>query len=175
MKDFRFTSESPDFRIDEIVNYLTGPRLWVPNNDYPNIIDWAQKVYIQLKSGSKRSMVAYYGQEIVGVTIYQKHKQDLDALEIKNITIRPDMRGRHVASFLLKNTEIEGAKEYGSKFATCDAKVKNINILYFLKSEHYEVVRQTDLYNLGTGKDAIFRKSLIPLHIKGNIYCFGEN
>lgn len=175
MEDFRFTNESPDFRTDEIVHYLTGPRLWIPYSDYPNIPEWVQKVYTQLRSEEKRAMVAYYGREIVGVTIYQSYKQDPKVLEIKNLTVRPDMRGRHVASFLLRNTEIEGAKDYGAESVICDAKESNISILGFLVSEHYAAVGKADLYGLGAGEDLIFKKLLIPPEFRRDIYRLDRN
>lgn len=162
MEDFRFTNESPLFRTDEIVNYLTGERLWIPKTDYPDVVDWCQKVYSELRSGTKRAMVAYYGREIAGVTIYQQYRSDPNYLEIKNLTVRPDMRGRHVASFLLRNTEVEGANEFGVEKVVCDAKVTNRSIFAFLMSEHYQVVDRTDLYGLNTGDDAIFKKQLVP-------------
>lgn len=170
MEDFRFSNETPIFRLDEIVEYLTGPRLFIPKTDYPNILDWSQKVYSELKTDLKRVMVAYYGREIVGVTVYQKHRTDDSALEIKNLTVRPDMRGRHVASFLLRNSEVEGAREYGVDKVICDAKANNFGVRGFLLSEHYQILRQTDLYGLGAGEDLIFHKKLFIPNSRKSIF-----
>lgn len=158
--NFLFTNEYPISRLDEIVNYLLGPRLWIPRVDYPDFSDWAQKTYQELKKESKRALVAIDGHEVVGVSVYQRHKKRAEALEIKNLTIRPDKRGRHIASFLLRNTEIEGTKEFNSKLVLCDAKVKNWQIKYFLLTHHYQIVTKTDLYNRGAGEDLVYRKNL---------------
>lgn len=168
MKEFRFINEFPASRTDEIAEYLTGPRLWIPRTDYPDVLDWAQKVHTELKAEIKRAMVAYQGGEIVGVTVYQRDKRNPKALEIKNLTVRPDVRGRHVASFLLRNAEIEGAAEFRTEIAICDAKATNIAIKFFLLRQHYQIVDQTDLYGLGAGEDLIFRKSLLTEHIKNS-------
>jgi len=98
--------------------------------------------------------------EIVGVSIFQKHRKDQNALEIKNLTVRPDKRGRYIASFLLRNTEIEGGKEFKSKYVICDAKANNFAVRKFLLSNRYFVVAKRDLYELGAGDDLIYRKNI---------------
>lgn len=37
--DFRFTNEYSPTRVDEIVAYLLGPRLWTPQANYPDFGD----------------------------------------------------------------------------------------------------------------------------------------
>lgn len=139
-----------------------GPRLWVPQNDYPDFFDWAQKTYGELKKENKRAIIALSNKEIVGVTVYQQHKKYKQDLEVKNLTVRPDARGRYVASFLLRNTEIEGAKEFASRYAVCDAKAKNFSIRSFLLKNNYRTIANQDLYGLGAGEDIVYRKNLIP-------------
>lgn len=159
--NFKFTTEYPDSKIDEIVSYLLGPRLWIPQVDYPDFNDWAQKAHTELKKNQKRAVIALSGNEVVGVTIYQQHKKYEDALEIKNLTVRPDQRGRYIASFLLRNSEIEGQRDFKSKYVLCDAKVKNLPIMFFLQRNKYNIVGKTDLYNLQSGEDVIYRKDFI--------------
>ena len=85
--DFKFTNNYPISRLDEIVSYLLGPRLWIPNTDYPDFLDWAQKVHGELKKDVKRALIALSENNVVGVAIYQRHKKYKDTLEIKNLTV----------------------------------------------------------------------------------------
>jgi len=159
--DFKFTNNYPVSRLDEIVSYLLGPRLWIPSTDYPDFLDWAEKVHGELKKDAKRALIALSENNVVGVTIYQRHKKYKDALEIKNLTVRPDMRGRYIASFLMRNTEIEGQREFGSKYALCDAKANNYPVRLFLMKHRYKIIREEDLYELGSGKDIVYQKNLL--------------
>ena len=158
--DFRFTNDYPVSKLEEIVSYLLGPRLWIPQTDYPDFLDWAGKTYAELKKENKRAIIALSGKEIVGAAIYQRHKKYSEALEIKNITVRPDVRGRYVANFLMRNTEVEGAQEFNSNYAICDAKAKNFSVRYFLLKNRYLPMANEDLYGLGAGKDIVYRKKL---------------
>ena len=114
-----------------------------------------------LKRESKRAIIALAGNNIAGVVIYQRHKQEKDTLEIKNLTVRPDVRGRYIASFLLRNSEIEGGKEFGARHVLCDAKSENLAITTFLLRNRYSVINQSFLYAWGTKKDTTFRKDLM--------------
>ena len=158
--DFRFTNEFAPSKIDEIVGFLMGPRLWIPHADYPDFLDWAQKVHEQLKAEAKRAIVALEHGQVVGAAVYQRHKTDADALELKNLTVRPDKRGRYLASFLVRNMEIEGAAEFKSVRVVCDAKAGNFGIRMFLERQRYRVIGRQDLYGIGGGQDLIFRKEL---------------
>jgi ribosomal protein S18 acetylase RimI-like enzyme len=164
--DFKFTNEYKLSKLDEIISYLLGPRLWVPHGDYPDFLDWADRTYKELKKEGKRAMIALYNNDIVGVSIYQKHKKYDDALEIKNLTVRPDQRGRYVASFLLRNTEIEGSNDFKTGYVLADAKAKNFQIKSFLLRNHYRILERDDLYQLGAGEDIIYKKEIGTLSIK---------
>jgi ribosomal protein S18 acetylase RimI-like enzyme len=158
--EFLFTSDGMDRRADEILNYLRGPRLWIPHEDYPDFDGWLQKVHSQLKDETKRALVALSRGNVIGAVIYQRHMAEPTALEIKNITVRPDMRGRHIASFLVRNVEVEGAREFGVRSVLVDAKVGNLEIRTFLFGEGYRIQTIEDLYGLGAGEDVLYRKSL---------------
>lgn len=158
---FTFTNDYAPARLDEIVEYLLGPRLWIPQTDYPDFFDWADRAHRELKREAKRAMLALSGKEIVGITIYQRHKRYRDALEIKNLTVRPDQRGRHIASFLIRNTEIEGGKEFGVSYVLCDAKANNFAVRNFLLKHRYQPLERTDLYNISAGDDLVYRKNLL--------------
>lgn len=157
-----FTTERTWARADEIVDYLRGPRLWVPQADYPDFDDWAAKVHVQLKSEHKRAVVAFVGGTVAGAIIYQRHQEQVDALEIKNVTVRPDVQGRHFASFLLRNAEVEGARDYGVRSVVVDAKARNRGIRAFLLKNGYLPAGIADLYGLGSGDDIVYAKRLPP-------------
>lgn len=158
--NFKFTNQYSVSRLDEIVSYLLGPRLWIPQDDYPDFLDWAHRTHKELKKENKRALIALSNNDIVGVTIYQKHKKHKDCLEIKNLTVRPDQRGRYIASFLLRNTEIEGSREFGLRSVLCDAKAKNLSVRHFLFKHKYRILDKDDLYGLGAGDDLVYKKDL---------------
>lgn len=160
--EFSFTNEYQPRQIDEIVNYLGGPRLWVPKIHYPDYFDWLQKVHAELKGGGKRAMIALDHGQVCGVVIYQEHKTQKGVLELKNLTVRPDLKGRYIASFLLRNAEIEGGEEFKSGSVVCDAKVSNTPIRFFLLKHGYQILGQIDLYNLKAGDDLVYNKKLGP-------------
>lgn len=158
---FVFTNEHPTYRHEEIISYLRGPRLWIPHESYPDHERWLEKAYRELKGEYKRAMVALEKRQVVGAIIYQKHKEKDGVLEVKNITVRPDKRGRYVASFLLRNTEIEGRRDFGSRCIEVDSKARNFQIKNFLLKHNYQITDQKDLYKLGAGEDLLFRKELM--------------
>jgi ribosomal protein S18 acetylase RimI-like enzyme len=159
---YLFSNEYSPSRVDEIVAYLAGPRLWIPQAQYPDYDDWLQKVHRELKSEQKRALIAFAQGIVCGAIIYQRHKSRQDILELKNITVRPEEQGRLIASFLMRNTEIEGARDFpGVTSAVCDAKRDNVAIGAFLRRNRYQPVGTADLYGLGGGADVLFRKPLV--------------
>ena len=158
--ELTFTSDGVGGRADELVDYLRGPRLWIPQRDYPDFDRWADKVHAQLKSEEKRAIVALARRAVVGAVIYQRHKTMPEALEIKNITVRPDKRGRFVAGFLLRNAEVEGAADYGVDEVVVDAKARNAALRAYLFRQGYRPRGVTDLYGLGAGDDVVYGKPI---------------
>lgn len=161
--EYRFTTEFAESKIDEIVHFLLGPRLWVPATDYPDFLDWADRCVAQLKHQHKRAVLCMQGMALVGVALYQRHKQYADTLEIKNLTVLPQVRGRYIASFLLRNAEVEGQRDFASQWAVGDAKSTNYSVAQFMTRHHYAIADQRDLYQKGAGQDLVFRKKLGPV------------
>lgn len=147
---------------DEVVDYLRGPRLWVPRADYPDFDEWVERVRAQLRTEEKRAVVALDRRGVCGAVVYQRHRSEPGALEVKNVTVRPDQRGRLLASFMLRNAEAEGASELGATRCLVDAKARNLGIRSFLLKSGYLPVGASDLYGLGAGEDVVYRKSLRP-------------
>ncbi len=165
--EFRFTNEIPASQTDRVVNHLIEPRLWIAQSVYPGYLDWAHRVHTQLLNGDKRAMVAYHGRDLVGVTIYQQHPTDPTILEGKNISVRPEEAGRHIAAFLVRQTEIEGARDLdGVNKIIWDAKADNLSVRNFLLAQHYVPTGPVHLYGSGTGEDTVYKKSLSPLRPK---------
>lgn len=132
--DFKFTSEYKASQLDEIVDYILGTRLWIAQADHPDITGWAKKAHFKLRKETKRALVCFSASTLVGVAIYQKHKSVSDYVELKNISVRPEPRSRYIASFLIRNVEVEASREFGSNLITCDAKERNYEITHFLKN-----------------------------------------
>jgi len=150
-----------NFRLlDEIVDYLLGPRLWIPKTDYPDFEEWLGKVHQEMRKDFKRAIIALSCHEIVGVIIYQRHKQLPNSLELKNLSVRPDQRGRYIASFLIRNAEIEGFQEFQTAKVVCDVKARNFPMRFFLQRHGYRMLTREDLYKLGAGEDIVFCKDL---------------
>jgi hypothetical protein len=158
--EFHFTNEYKSSSLDEIVTYLAGPRLWIANQDYPDYFNWLQKVHEQLRHETKRALVAFENNRIVGVSVYQLYPKDKDFLEIKNLTIRPEAEGRYIASFLLRNTEIEGSRDFNCHKIICDSKFGNLAVRSFLCKHHYRPREIIDLYGLKGGEDIVYTKDL---------------
>jgi N-acetylglutamate synthase-like GNAT family acetyltransferase len=156
---FTVTTDETLRRADEIVDYLRGPCLWIPRLDYPDFDRWTERVHAQLKSEAKRAVVTLSGGNVVGAVIYQRHEVE-EAIEVKNVTVRPDQQGRYVASFMLRNAEIEGATDFGVGRVIVDAKAKNLAIRSFLLKSGYRPVTTTDLYGLGAGADILYEKAV---------------
>lgn len=164
MKDFRFVGEPQMQDIGNIIGILEKPRLWVPRTDYPDYFDWLQKVETELQAERKRAIVAYSGHEPVGAVLYQRHKTRHAAVEIKNLSVSPDVRGRHVGSFLLRNAEVEAL---GFDYPDCnrlvlDAKLTSTGIIAFLLKHGYQPEGVQDLYGLGAGADLVMTKTSSP-------------
>lgn len=146
-------------RLDAVLGFLEGPRLWIPRADYPDFVDWLHKAHGELRSGAKRAVVALERQEVLGSVIYQPHRALRGVLELKNISVRPDARGRLLASFLLRQAELAG-QAMGLTTVLVDAKARNEGIRRFLLSQRFRTAGTTDLYGLGAGDDVVYTKVL---------------
>jgi ribosomal protein S18 acetylase RimI-like enzyme len=162
--EITFTTEVSISRADEIVAYMMGPRLWIPRIEYPDFEHWIDKVHGQLKSESKRAVVAIVAGQVVGAVIYQQHRELPSTIEIKNLTVRPDHRGRHLASFLVRNAEAEGARDFEATQVVVDTKLDNLPVRQLLTSHHYQPQAVSDLYRLNAGPDVVYSKGLLSVY-----------
>lgn len=160
--NYHITTEETIKRVDEIVDYLRGPRLWIPQTDYPNYDGWLNKIHDQLKHESKRALITVVNKLIVGVIVYQRHNSYPDTLEIKNLSISPTHQGRYLASCMLRNAELEGQRDFSTNSVHIDAKSNNIPIKQFLVKHKYTPLFATDLYGSKTN-DVVFYKTIANL------------
>lgn len=165
--DFRFSTEESVRRADEIADYLRGPRLWIPRSDYPDFEDWLSRAHTQLKREEKRAVVATTAGRIAGVVLYQRHRSLRGVLEVKNITVRPDVRGRLFASFMLRNAEVEGVADFRCSSVVVDAKAGNVEVRRLLLGEGYRPSATSDLYGLGSGPDVLYSKVIAGGRARG--------
>lgn len=156
MVDLWFTSELGSAK--EAVTFLAGPRLWIPKKSYPDFADWLAKTEGELDKGVKRGLFCFQRRQLVGALIYQRHKKNPMLLELKNLTVIPEMRRRMVASLLLRNAEIEGCAEFGTKGIICDAKQSNESVTKFLLRHAYKLMGTFAVYEHRTGADNVFFK-----------------
>lgn len=159
--DIRFTNELHPARHDELIDYLRSS-VGMPHRHYPDYDDWLRRVRVELGTRQKRAIVAIDDEQIVGAIVYQHHQKEADVLEIRHLSVCPEMRGRSIASFMLRNLEIEGQKDFpGVTRVYCDAKPENDEIRIFLLLHDFVIVGTFDLYGLGAGEDMLFSKSLL--------------
>ena len=157
--NFIITNEIKLSQLDEIVDHMRGPRLWMPKFQYPDMNDWLQKVHSQLKSETKKVVIAISRNVIIGSLVYQKHLVS-EMLELKNLTVRPDMQGRYLASFMLRNAEIEGVRDFAVNKVICDTKANNLPVRALLEHSGYKLIGVVDLYRLSGGQDVVYTKTV---------------
>ncbi len=159
--EFLVTNEKTVQKVDEIIDFLKGPRLYIPNTTYSGHTTWLEhKAYPQLKNGAKLATVCFDKSLVSGVVIYQEHPTLKNTVEIRNITVRPTSRGRLFGSFLLRNTELEAKYCLGAKELVIDCKLQNANMMQFLLRNGYMVKQVVDLYKVGDGMDVVFSKKI---------------
>lgn len=165
-----FFTLDPYHYIAEICELIIGPAIWFPHGrvkDYPDIGDWSQKVWNELNSGTKRSALALTRignlEKIIGVLIYQRHKTNQFWLELKNLSVDPQFSRRGIASFLLKQAEIEGLREFPETTKiVCDTKAERTGVVNFLSTNRYKLIGVDNIYKFSSaGPDAIFEKNIL--------------
>jgi ribosomal protein S18 acetylase RimI-like enzyme len=163
MTEFSFTNDHTSHAASNVIDVLRSPRLWIPTErDYPDYEEWLLKIEAQIATGKKRAMLAHHDGKGVGAIVYGEHATEPKAINIKNISIAPNARGRYIGSFMLRNTEVEAVDTdfAGTENIFVDTKPANSEMLAFLGSHGYHPVGVTDLYGLGTGPDVILKKSV---------------
>ena len=147
--------------INKAVNFLAKQSL-----GYPNYADWTEKAETELLTGIKKGVIAYNNGMLAGDIICQSHKDlsgALNVLELKNIRIHPEVRGRRFASFMLRQAEIE----FPNDLILVDARRNQRDMINFLFSEGYKPIASSNLYEPDVGDIVMAkvprnRQNLIP-------------
>lgn len=124
---------------------------------YPNYARWVDEVCIpDIQSNWKEAIFAYSNGHIVGDIIYQPHKELPRTREFKNMRIHPLYRGRHLASFLLRQAEVDG-DDFDR--IILDVNTKQKPVIELLLKSGYRAISETPLYR-GDEVDVIMQKEL---------------
>lgn len=158
---FSFRDISGTRAINQAVNFLARQSL-----GYPNYADWIEKAETELLTGIKKGVIAYNNGILAGDVICQSHKdlsEELNVLELKNIRIHPEVRGRRFASFMLRQAEIE----FPHDLILVDARKDQMDMINFLLSEGYKPIASSNLYEPGVSDIVMAkvprnRQNLIP-------------
>lgn len=162
MTSIHFTDEMNSRNAAEVAEVLRAPRLWIPTHeDYGTNHDrWLERTEADLGKDKKHALLARYGLKAVGVVVFRPSPCIKTTLDIRNISINPDVDGRKFGSFMLRNTEVIAQEIYPSlTVAQIDTKQTNTAMVAFLLSQGYEQVGVEELYEDGK-PDLLFEKHL---------------
>lgn len=148
--DFNFRSVQTSREIRQARDFLLKQDL-----SYAGYSSWVQRAEAELFSGYKRAALAYSNGMIVGDIVWQMHKQIPRVREIKNIRIHPDVRGRYLAHFLIKQAEVEDRQEYDSLLV--DARENQQDLIGLMRDMGYRPIAILNLYD--DNNDVVLVKS----------------
>lgn len=146
--DYSFRGIDGTNTISSAVDFLAAQSL-----GYPNYAYWVEKAETEMRLGIKGGVIAYNNGRIAGDVVYQPHKSLLGIVELKNIRIHPEVRGRRFASFMLRQAELESR---GNLFLV-DTRRDQMDMVRFLLSEGYSPIASIPLYEEGVD-DVVFAK-----------------
>lgn len=161
MIELRFSNDHSARQRGDVMAVLRQPRLWIPTAiDYPRHDEWLDKTESEIANGNKRAMLGYSDNNPVGTIVYRRHETQDNVVEIRNISINHSMRGRLFGAFMLRQVEIDAIRNdfVGVDTFSVDTKLTNAGMIGFLEREGYSVTDIVDLYQDGTGEDAILTK-----------------
>lgn len=91
-------------------------------------------------------MVAFWGDEEVGVCIYQRDPKDQNRVEIRNLSVEPSARGRGLAPFILRQVECEAPIDFpGTTILIADVKRTNVEMTHFALQQGFSILDVTTL------------------------------
>lgn len=159
--NFTITDEMDQKRAGEVADVLLGERLWIPTaDDYGESKHslWVDKATQEIARGERFAILAKYGSVPVGALVWRLGEEPGE-IDLRNISIVPDMRGRHLGSFVMQQLSIiakdhfQQTKEQNpanNLTINVDAKETNLEMIAFLKSMGFVAEDTRDLY--GSGK-----------------------
>lgn len=161
--DARFTDEMNPAQAARVMDVLRAPRLWIPTEqDYGDTTHkaWLAKVEQELVDGNRYALHAQMGTQSIGAVIWRPRASEPNVLDIRNISIHPDVKGRYFGAFMLRNVEWLMLENYpDATRIEVDTKTTNADMLSFLARQGYEVTGINDLYDSGR-PDVLLRKTI---------------
>ncbi len=157
--NIRFTDEMNSARAAKVIDVLCAPRLWIPTQqDYgAGHGVWLEKVEEELAAGKRYALHAQMGRRSAGVIIWRPSAQPR-TVDIRNISVSPEVRGRYFGPFMLRNVEYGIRERYPDvQGVRVDTKTTNAEMRAFLSGQEYIEVGVEDLYNSGK-PDVILQK-----------------
>ena len=161
MIDIRFTDEMNPRNASRVIDQLRGPRDMIPNQDYGNKHEeWLERIEPRLIRGDVHALFGEFGRVAAGAIVFRPEPSDSNIAGIRCISIPPEFKGRRIASFMLRNTELLIEEMYPrTEEVIVDTKTTNHNMIAFLESQGYRPEEITDLYQSGK-PDIVFSKTL---------------
>jgi hypothetical protein len=114
---------------------------------YPRYEEWVAKAEAELRAGYKRAVVCLSGNKVVADIVWQAHKELPRIREIKNLRVAPEVRGRYVAMFLLKQAEVEDSGN--CEALLCDVRARQSDTIQMLLTAGWQPFGTKALYEEG--------------------------
>ena len=166
--NIRFTDDMNPARAGKVADVLRGERLWIPTaDDYGGVnhARWVAKAEAELAQGERFAILATSDGRGAGALVWRPGDKP-GQIDLRNISITPDMRGRHLGAFCM-NQLFFLAKEYVQQteeqqsaselLISVDTKETNLEMITFLANLGFTVEEIRDLYG-GGKKDVVMRR-----------------
>lgn len=151
---FRFTFGNVGSRTElrQTIDFLAKQGL-----GYRNYDSWVQKTESEIDLGIKTAIIALSEGKIVGDLIYHHHKILPGVIELKNLRIHPEIRGRYFAPFMLRQVECENPN---CDLIMGDARSDQREIARLMLGSGYYVLKgEVRLYDKNN-QDVVFMKQV---------------
>jgi len=137
--------------ITKIYNYIKSLDL-----KYPDYKKWVEKCRKELESRYKKAFYSEEKSKIIGVIIFQPHKEKKGVLEIKTFWVSPENREKGVGSSLYILVEKFAKK---NRFKKIQINTHDAKLIDFLSKRDFKTIKKEALY-LPSQIETILQKKL---------------
>ncbi len=137
--DFHFTTLRDSHELGDLIAFMHRQDL-----GYPRYHEWVDRARTELAAGYKGSILAYSGGRLAGNLVFQPHKTVTSLLEIKNLRIHDQYRGRDFARFMVRQLEVEAQGNYDALIG--DVREERHQLLVFMQSLGFIPIHTISLY-----------------------------
>jgi len=134
---------------------------------YPKYEDWVSLAIGEIHSSYKTCLLGFSDGVPVANFIYQPHKEISLFRELKNLRIMPPWRHRGLASFMIKQAEVEDTENLAG--IVCDVRESETDIIGFLTMLGYQKIAGLSLYDPNV-KDIVMVKPMARFGQISNVY-----